>query len=676
MNLSPRRTWAVVAGIEEYPHLPGWTLPGPAQDAIHFVNWLLARDVPGDQIRLCLSASDADTLTAQLTTHVEMRDARREPVLSLFEHEVSRWEGDLLIVFWGGHGSIDSHDTKEPRRLYFADASPDSPSCLSLDELLRALRHKRRGYFARQAFFIDACATFERRERFSMHAVPVGPAVGTEQDRRVRQFQFLAAGYGEAAINDDAGRTGVFSREFLRVLRDWSSAHPSGSSEWPPNFVDVADAVKRAFDDLMLSGKSTQRPMLIGYDWEGSTLRDSGVSVAIAQRQRRLLRLRGAIEDLNLSTRQLVSLYRATVPLDPKLSSITDLDAIFDSLSRRQAHAAKWPPEAEFCERVRRYWAEHGAPGATGDAPDEKGLLAWLADRECCTPRGLTDLRDKLDDEGPAADEDAAEMRYLVIELAPGETEATPHVAQAWLYRASRPAYFQHCWTTPDLATDRTDVGRVRRLITEAAALGARNLAVEFVTPKEHLGHAPCAWTLESHGIDGGDIGSSYPVAVRWRERLAEPHTVRGRQWERAARRFQDAFRATGVSSIERLPAIVTDHHALWSKMEQGPCGELFWVGHVPLIFEPRHPLMYALLGGAVAVCWSTETLVDEGRASAFLNVLMEVMKGQPFQQLAIELLKGRRSDDAELKDVCAKTVLFCDHLERNPYAASLPSTT
>lgn len=199
MNLSPRRTWAVVAGIEEYPHLPGWTLPGPAQDAIHFVNWLLARDVPGDQIRLCLSASDADTLTAQLTTPVEMRDARREPVLSLFEHEVSRWEGDLLIVFWGGHGSIDSHDTKEPRRLYFADASPDSPSCLSLDELLRALRHKRRGYFARQAFFIDACATFERRERFSMHAVPVGPAVGTEQDRRVRQFQFLAAGYGEAA---------------------------------------------------------------------------------------------------------------------------------------------------------------------------------------------------------------------------------------------------------------------------------------------------------------------------------------------------------------------------------------------------------------------------------------------------------------------------------------------
>jgi hypothetical protein len=673
VKLSPRHTWAVVVGIEEYPRLPAeWNLPGPALDAITFANWLLARDVPADHIRLCLSAPDTDALMAQLTEPVQLRGATHESIVSLMNDEVLTWNGELLIVFWGGHGSIDSEDPAEPRRLYFADASPDNPSCLSLDGLQQALRRKRRGAIDRQAFFIDACARFERRERFKMHAMPVSPARGLEQDARVRQFQFLAADYGGAAANDNAERTGVFSRELLRVLQGWRTG------EWPPNLVDVADTVKTAFHEMDVSGRSTQCPLIKGSDWEGSVLRGSDVSVALAERQRRLSRLRAAIEDLNISTRQLVSLYHATVSLDPKLASITDVDAIFDSLGRRSMDTGKWPPEAEFCERVRRYWEAYGttdvsgASGASGarsandGRPDASGLLAWLTAKECCTARALTDLRGMLDDE------EAAEMRYLVIELAPGESEDAPRVAQAWLYRADRPSHYHHCWTTHELATDATDIDRVRRLITDAVNRGARNLTIEFVTPRKHLGHAPRAWTLESHGFDEGDVGSCYPVVVRWRERLAEPHTIRGRKWEKAATRFKEAL-ATGVSSIERLPATVTDHLALWRKMERGPCGEVLWAGHVPLTVEARHPLICALLGGAVAVCWSTEAPKDEEHA---LTQLQRIMEGRLFQQLAIALLEGRHSDDAERQAVCAKIVLFCDHLERNPYAATLPSAS
>ena len=405
MSATPAGTWAVVVGIEEYPALPDdWRLPGPAKDAIRFVNWLLARQVPAAQIRLCLSAVDESALLGELTRPVDHRGATREDILTLLD-EVSQWNGELLYVFWGGHGSVDSVDKDEPRRLYFANASTTSPSGLSLEGLTTMLLRKRSGSIPRQAILIDACATFQARARFKMEVAPSSPAYGAAQDPAVRQLQFLASRRGEAAIDLRSERTGAFSQQLLQAL----NAAPAG--EWPPDLVTIARTVQAAFETLRASGRGAQTPIFLGNDWEGGSL---FTATAFSERLRSLGWLSKVVDRLEVSTATLLSLFRVSFPDSPKLVDIVSLADVFDFFLDRpgikRSMLGEWPPEAEFAERIRQYFIsdKRGAPAE---------LTAWLAD---VPARQLNDLRDALD----AEDRDT--RRYLVIELAPGAATDAP----------------------------------------------------------------------------------------------------------------------------------------------------------------------------------------------------------------------------------------------------------
>lgn len=642
MTLSPANTWAVVVGIEEYPALPDdWRLPGPAKDAIRFANWLLERGVPPAQIRLCLSASDADVLLAELTAPLLMRGANREDILSLLD-EVAQWNGELLYVFWGGHGSVDSVDKSEPRRLYFANAAPNSPIGLSLDGLTTMLRRRRSGEIPHQAILIDACATFQARARFKMEAEPSSPPYGLVQNPAVRQFQFFASRRGEAAIDLRAERTGAFSQELLKALGE----APIGT--WPPNLVDVARRVQASFEALRASGRGAQTPIFIGNDWDGGALL---TGTLFSERLRQLSRLRAIIDRLPLTTATVLSLFRATFTESPKLVEVETLDDVIDFLLARpatvQSPRGEWPPEAELAERIR----EHCVACKLTELAE---LLDWIAD---VPPRQLTDLRAAL------GEDDRRTRRYLLIELAPGAE--SPRVESAWLYRQGQPRYYR-CWTPAEFGTVDSALDRIRRVLRDTAASGVTSVTVEFVAPRTHLAHSPYAWTLDDEFEE--PLGSQYPVVVRWRDRLAEPAELRQGVWRDAAVKLFRALVTRKATTIHWLPANIADAQEFFQTLESGTLGDLLMAGYVTADFGKRHPVMFALAGGAPAVSWWTAA-VDEAVAKPELEKLLAE---QPPEELAIALQRGRGSKDPRCRAVCSATVLFWDHPDRNPYAEKL----
>lgn len=110
---------------------------------------------------------------------------------------------------WGGHGFVD---TGRRRRLRYADARAAELGDLDLDSLLTTFASDLVPGLNQQVWLVDACQVHEStafgHETFR-HGKPVAGRV---------QDVLFAAGVGQAAANLRVRRTGVFSREVLRVL--------------------------------------------------------------------------------------------------------------------------------------------------------------------------------------------------------------------------------------------------------------------------------------------------------------------------------------------------------------------------------------------------------------------------------------------------------------------------
>ncbi|MYV58912.1 hypothetical protein GTW37_04315 [Streptomyces sp. SID4931] len=110
LPLRPERTFAFVAGVEQYTLSRGWNLHGPARDALRFAHWLTGpAQVPHENVRLLLSPLRPDELDWTVTTGLAaLRDACRpateENVKNALQVELPQCDGDLLWIFWAGHG--------------------------------------------------------------------------------------------------------------------------------------------------------------------------------------------------------------------------------------------------------------------------------------------------------------------------------------------------------------------------------------------------------------------------------------------------------------------------------------------------------------------------------------------------------------------------------------------
>jgi hypothetical protein len=256
----PQNTYALVVGIEKYNAGSEWDLDGPAQDAGRFTRWLLDRQIPRNNIALFASALDEPSFN-QKTGNLAFMAPTHQNLYQKLTSDLPEKKGDLLFIFWGGHGVITPEGH---RRLFYADATANNLRNLDLNLLSTFLRSEYYSGFERQIWIVDACANFiydPRQEK----ALPWETFPTPSPRTLVDQFILLAANPGQLALNLDEKKTGVFSRAVLEEL-----AHqPPGS--WPPDFKLISETLEQKFVALRQAGLVDQTPVHYwNRDWLGN----------------------------------------------------------------------------------------------------------------------------------------------------------------------------------------------------------------------------------------------------------------------------------------------------------------------------------------------------------------------------------------------------------------------
>jgi len=234
LSAKPEHTYALVVGIEKYQE-SRWNVGGQADDAIKFAQWLGSRGVPKDNIRLCLSPLE-DIEHSELT----IEEATEYKIADLITGWLSEKKGDLLYLFWAGHGLITS---TRNRRLLCADATKRNWQNLDLDSLLMYLSSDS-CKIQHHVCIIDACANYilesqGRPTNLGSKTFPSGKPKTESQ-----QFVLLATREGEQAKVNASEKTGYFSQAVMEALAEESNGN------FPPNMEAIAEKVKQRFSTL------------------------------------------------------------------------------------------------------------------------------------------------------------------------------------------------------------------------------------------------------------------------------------------------------------------------------------------------------------------------------------------------------------------------------------------
>ncbi|WBB68299.1 hypothetical protein [Micromonospora sp. WMMD812] len=255
----PRDVHVVGIGIDRYAAGGEWSLAGPVDDAVRFARRFVARGVPPDQVTLLLAPNSG---VDALPPGVVLGGADRASVREVLLRELPTRRGSALYVVWGGHGYVD---TGRHRRLYYADATAVDAGSLDLDSMLATFASDLVPAFDRQLWIVDACQLHDRPEAVrspGTETFPAGdPVAGRSQD------VLFAAGLGQAAANLRVRRTGVFSREILRLL-------DSGDMDWLADPQHLVGRLRQRFVELRASGLTAQTPT---YLWYRNALGDEGL---------------------------------------------------------------------------------------------------------------------------------------------------------------------------------------------------------------------------------------------------------------------------------------------------------------------------------------------------------------------------------------------------------------
>lgn len=258
-------TFALVVGIAEYDAGDAWRLHAPVVDAVRAVVWLMRRGVPAANISLFVSPAPPSLadLVASVTPDPPAGIDAVVPMLGT-EHGITeairqrirKQAGEVLFVFWGGHGVVD-HEREQ--RLFFADATDDDRRNLNVKATLESLRSDYVAAFPTQIFCIDACASRLDAGLGAMTLPNTELTRGRDVNAR-RQMVLSAATRGQAALESVKQQTGLFTRELIAELeRD-------ASGQWPPEMHQVATRLKARFKALHGSLSIEQMPAEWTYD--------------------------------------------------------------------------------------------------------------------------------------------------------------------------------------------------------------------------------------------------------------------------------------------------------------------------------------------------------------------------------------------------------------------------
>ncbi|MFF8092862.1 caspase family protein [Streptomyces sp. NPDC016675] len=243
--VDPARVHALVVGVEAYDAGAGWDLPGPARDAVRFHRLLRAAGVPEANLRLHLAP------LPPYVPETPYAPADHATLRRVLVRELPAVRGDVLWVWWGGHGVLDRSGHL---RLFCADATTEDKLGIDLDSALERYAGDAVPGLADQLWVVDACETFEEALAFREPLPPDGLPVGRRSTAH-RQTVLRAAGRGRTAANDPARATGLFSDVLLALLADRTAVLPS-----PPDAEELFPAVRTRIAALRDAGRTLQYP--------------------------------------------------------------------------------------------------------------------------------------------------------------------------------------------------------------------------------------------------------------------------------------------------------------------------------------------------------------------------------------------------------------------------------
>ncbi|GGM09806.1 hypothetical protein GCM10010129_62200 [Streptomyces fumigatiscleroticus] len=244
-RVDPARVHALIVGIERYEAGPAWDLPGPARDAVAFHRLLRAAGVPEDRLHLHLAP------LPPYVPEVPHERADRATLRRALVTGLPAAQGEVLWVWWGGHGVLDRSGRL---RLFCEDAGTADKAAVDLDSALERYASDAVPSFAEQLWLVDACETFEEalgfREQLPPDPLPVG-----RRNLAHRQTVLRAAGRGRAAANDPVRATGLFSDVLLALLAEHAAGLPA-----PPDPEELFPAVRARIAALREAGRTLQYP--------------------------------------------------------------------------------------------------------------------------------------------------------------------------------------------------------------------------------------------------------------------------------------------------------------------------------------------------------------------------------------------------------------------------------
>lgn len=251
--ISPDRTYAVVVGIERYAAGSKWDLDGAAQSALRIIGWLRDCGVPAANITALLTLLDSnrpkvEQRLAELGLPPEPLPATVEMIRQVITEQLPGKDGDLLVLFWSGHGVLDR---RLERRLFCSDAAVNAKYNVNVTDLLAALSGRNFRGLREQVIIVDACANFIQEMRLNLEAPESGFALGPA--RPVHRDGLLAASQGERAVLDREVSLG-------QVVADWLDQY---ARTLPPQMELLATHVLKRFDQLRADGVTAQHPVRI-----------------------------------------------------------------------------------------------------------------------------------------------------------------------------------------------------------------------------------------------------------------------------------------------------------------------------------------------------------------------------------------------------------------------------
>ncbi|MBF9071911.1 VMAP-C domain-containing protein [Streptacidiphilus fuscans] len=613
-RIDPRRVFALVVGIESYGISDKWDLPGAARDAQRVADWLTrSAGVPDEQVHLLLAPLSRGYQEMPTSQYLSPTQHHVERILF---KELPSCDGDLLWIYWAGHGYLDS---AHQMLLPYSDATSDWTAHLNLEAALRWWKgvSSISARFRRLIAIGDACrvgARFATKLTFGDQDYGAQPP-----DPRRRQFTLFASHAGEVAQNLADRGAGQFTDVLMRRL------DTTTLDEAVPGLVDIARSLQADFQLLRTNGLAWQRPQfVVDRDWTGSTLfgdhwtgldNSDSVGPRAPRLDQRAWRELGPVlhgRDIPAYTydayRWAFEITGCALPSSHALPP-GGLTAIAYDLDNRQGRQRDMPLTLPFVRH----------------------LAAWAEDRgwACAADAWVDATQERLGSAPvPTPPEPEPEIAALHVQLTEDEESDGTHWTRMWIFREG---CFETVWESdePLVLASVKDCLAEQLLAKQAGGPGR----IEFHVPYGLLEEEFESWELPiGRHRKLIQLGWSYEVVVRC---PAERDGVAGEHWQRKWQWFKahggvhpeavhelgdsDVSAALGVILQATEPPVcvlagVSEHHlmdALDAVLDAG----------IPIAVWPRRGRA-TQIRGELAAALADVNRIDVGRLPSLMKAL------------------------------------------------------